>query len=96
MESAGYVTRRAPQVIFRRAAGVVVAITGVASTFAGPDIAVVNHVTFVCRDYHRVIFRGEGPDQRIHVVLHPPCQVAPVDAGTGAMVALKSKSGKVF
>ena len=58
-------------------AGIAVAVVGVASTFAGPDIAVVNHVTFVCRDYHRVVLRSEGPDQRIHVVLHPPRPVAP-------------------
>lgn len=77
MGSAGYVARRVPQVIFSRTAGVVVAVTGVASTFAGPYIAVINHATFVCRDYHRVVLRSEGPDQHIHVVLHPLCQVAP-------------------
>ena len=69
MGSAGYVARRVSQVIFRRTTGVTVA--DITSTFVGAGIAVVNHVTFVRRNYYPVVVRSEGPDQRIHVVLNP-------------------------
>ena len=47
----------------------------VAATGNAPD-AVINHVAFAYGDHHRVIFGSEGPDQRVHIVLHPPRQVA--------------------
>ena len=96
MESAGYVARCVHQVIFRRTAGVAVAVTGVASTFAGPDIAVVNHVTFVCLDYHRVIFRGEGTASASTLSSTHRATSPLMATGTGAMAASKTKSGKVF
>ena len=56
---------------------------GTVAAFGDASVAVVNHVTFVCDDHHRVILRSEGPDQRVHIVLYPPRQVVPNDRGYG-------------
>lgn len=96
MGSTGYVTRRVPHVIFGRITGVAVAIVGVASTFTGADVAVVNHVAFVRRNYYPVVISSEGPDQRIHVVFNPSRQVAPDGFWYGSNGGVKSKLGSTF
>ena len=72
MRSARYVARR---IAFGRVTRVVAVFAGIVTTFGDASVAVVDHVTFVSRDYHRFVFGSEGPDQRVHVVLHPPRQV---------------------
>ena len=64
MRSAGYVTRR---IAFGRVTRVVVVFAGIVAAFGDASIAIVDHVTFVCCDYHRFVFGSEGPDQLIRL-----------------------------
>ena len=54
-----------------RVTRVVIVFVGIIATIGDAPVAVVNHAAFVCDDHHRVILRGEGPDQRIDMVLYP-------------------------
>ena len=98
MGSIGHVARCIPRVTFTCVAGVAVAIAGVAVAIAGititvasTTITVVDHVAFVRRDHHRVVFGSKGPDQRIHVVFHPSRQVAPDGLGHRGEGGIKVK-----
>ena len=72
MGSARYVARR---ITFGSVTLVVVVFAGIVAAFGDASIAVVDHGTSVCHDHHRFVLGSEGPDQRVHVVLHPPRQV---------------------
>ena len=74
MRSAGYVVRG---IAFGRVTRIVAVLAGIVATFSDASVAVINHVAFVCGDHHRVIVRGKGSDQHVHVVLHPPRQFVP-------------------
>ena len=74
MGSARYVTR---YIALGRVTRVVVIFAGTVAAFGGASLAIVNHVAFVRDDHHRVVVASKGSDQLIHVVLHPPRQVAP-------------------
>ena len=76
-----------------RVTRVVIIFVGIAAAVGDAPITVIDHVTFICDDHHRVILKGEGPDQRVHVVFNPTRQVTPDGRGYGAMAASKSKLG---
>ena len=68
-------------------------VTRVVAAVGDAPIAVVNHVAFVCDNHHRVIFRSEGPDQRVHIVLNPTRHVAPDGRGYGGDGGVEIKVG---
>lgn len=40
---------------------VAVAVAGITAIIAGAALTIVDHVTFIRRDHHRVVLEGEGP-----------------------------------
>ena len=54
-----------------RVTRIIIFFVGIIAAVGDAPIAIVNHVAFVCDDHHRVILLGEGPDQRINIVLYP-------------------------
>ena len=48
---------------------------------AGAILTVINRAALIRNDHHRVVIRSEDPDQSIHIVIHPTCQVVPNDSG---------------
>ena len=76
-----------------RVTRVVIILVGVVAAIGDAPVAVVNHVAFVCGDHHRVVLRGEGLDQRIHIVLNPTRQVAPNSRGYGGDGGVEIKVG---
>ena len=83
-------------VVQGRVARIIITFVGIVAAVGDAPIVVVDHITFVCDDHHPIILRGEGPDQRVDMVLYPTRQVAPEAVGTGAMAASKSKLGSAF
>ena len=73
-ETTRYITRG-------RATRVIIIFVGIAAAVGDAPITVIDHVTFICDDHHRVILRGEGPDQRVDMVLYSTRQVAPDGRG---------------
>ena len=73
MGSARHIAHRILLVASRRIAIAVVAVAG--TTITGATVTTIDHVATIHRDYHPVIVGSKGPNKRIHVVLHPPCQV---------------------
>src|SRR4051812_17279936 len=72
--STRYVTR---YIALGRVTHVVVIFAGTVAAFGDASVTVVNRAAFVCGDHHRVVVRGEGSDQRVHIFLHPLRQIAP-------------------
>ena len=66
-----------------RVARIVITFVGIVAAVGDAPITVVDHVTFVCDDHHPIVLRGEGPDQRVDMVLYPTRQVAPDGRGYG-------------
>ena len=92
----GQVARYAPWVALRRAAGVAVIVASLTITFTSATVTIVNHIAFIRRDHHRVVLGSEGPDQSIHIIVHPARQVIPDSPGHWAMVVSKLKLGSAF
>ena len=91
--SVGHVTRRVLRIAPRRVAGIAATIASITITSTGAAITIIDHVAFVRRDHHRIIIVSEGPDQRVHIVFHPSCQVTPDGLGYGSDGGVKIKVG---
>ena len=83
-------------IVHGRVTRIVIIFVGIVAAVGDAPITVVDYVTFVCDDHHPIVLQGEGPDQRVDMVLYPTRQVAPTAMGTGAMAASKSKLGSAF
>ena len=66
-----------------RVTRVIIIFVGIAAAVGDAPITVIDHVTFIHDDHHRVILQGEGPDQRVDMVLYPTRQVTPDGRGYG-------------
>ena len=85
MGSTRYVTR---YIALGRVTRVVVIFAGTVAAFGDASVA------FVYGDHHRVVVRGKGSDQRVHVFLHPSCQVAPDGLRYGGNGGVKVEVGE--
>ena len=72
---------------------IIIIFVGIAAAVGDAPITVVDHVTFVCDDHHPIILQGEGPDQRVDMVLYLTCQVAPDGNGHRSNGGIKVEVG---
>ena len=93
MGSVRHIAHRVPRVTSICIAGAAVAITGIAITITGTAVTIIDHVAFVRCDYHPVVIRSKGPNKRIHVILHPPRQIATDGLGHWGNDDVKVKVG---
>ena len=87
MRSVGHITRR----VFWGAPKGVAGITGIVTTTASARL--VHNTAFISGYDHAVIISREGPDEGIHVVLHPLRQVTPDGLGYGSDGSIKVEVG---
>ena len=91
--SVRHVARRVPRIALGRIAGITANITGITITSASAAITAADLVARVRRDHHPIVIGSEGPDQHIHIVFHPSCQVTPDGLGYGSNGSVKIKVG---